>query len=132
MENSRIHIPNEKENEPIKMKQNIKLIDIFGTDLFSRAKASELNAIIIHNANEVSLDFYGINFMSRSFTDELFNIIVANGDKTFNFLNCNETTKAILKSVSEGREHERKLGLPHPKMYKFENQKQLVDFLIAQ
>lgn len=114
------------------MNQTIRLLDIFGTDLFSRAKATELNAIIDPNADEVTIDFQGINFMSRSFTDELLNIFEANQGKSFHFLKCNEDIIMMLSIVSNGREHERNLGITHPKMYKFENSIKLGDFLIDQ
>jgi hypothetical protein len=115
----------------ITLKQNIKLFNIYGSDLFSRAKANDLLAFIDQNADELVLDFSEINFMSRSFTDELFNIIDALG-KTVHYKNCNNDIQAMLRIVSDGRAHERNLGITHPKMYKFSNKSELVDFLEAQ
>lgn len=113
------------------MKQSIKLFNIFGGDLFSRAKANDLLNVINQDSDEITLDFSEINFMSRSFTDELFNIIESI-EQTIEFKNCNSDIQAMLQIVSDGREHERNLGITHPTMYKFNNKSELVDFLEAQ
>ena len=114
------------------MTQTIQLFNIFGSDLFSRARADVLCSIIDNEAVSVTFDFSEISFMSRSFTDEVFNIIDSNKDKSFEFINCNDIVKSMLRIVANGREHERSLGIPHPMMYKFENQTNLADFLVSQ
>lgn len=114
------------------MKQTIQLFNIFGSDLFSRARANILYSVIDSKTDSVILDFSEISFMSRSFTDEILNIMDSNNDKSFRFINCNDIVKSMLRVVSNGREHERNLGIPHPKMYKFENQTHLAEFLVSQ
>lgn len=114
------------------MTQTIKLYDIYHADLFSRAKASLLVENICPKADTVILDFKGITFMSRSFTDELYNIVIDSPDKEFQYIHRNEDICVMMEKVAEGRNRERQLGIPPARMYTFNSQSELADFLIAQ
>lgn len=114
------------------MTQTIRLFDIYHADLFSRAKASLLVEMINHEADTVILDFEGITFMSRSFTDELYNIVIDAPDKEFQYIHRNEDVRIMMEKVAEGRNRERQLGIPPAKMYTFNNQHELAEFLVAQ
>ena len=114
------------------MTQTIKLFDIYHADLFSRAKALLLVDTISPKADTVILDFEGITFMSRSFTDELYNIVIDSPDKEFQYIHRNEDVRIMMEKVAEGRNRERQLGIPPAKMYTFNNQHELAEFLVAQ
>ena len=114
------------------MTQTIKLFDIYHADLFSRAKASQLVENICLEADIVILDFEGIIFVSRSFIDELYNIVIDSPDKEFQYIHRNEDIRIMMEKVAEGRSRERRLGIPPAKMYTFNSQRELAEFLVAQ
>ena len=114
------------------MTQTLSLHDIYCADLFSRAKAAELAGHISTDADSVVLDFEGIHFMSRSFADELLSIIEAQAPRTFRFAGRNPDILAMMQKVTEGRKHERRLGIQHAQMLTFDTKETLSEFLVAQ
>jgi len=113
------------------MIQTIRLQDIYGPDLFSRAKATQLVNYMDVDAESFVLDFTGINFMSRSFTDELYSIDADTG-KSFKYNGCNDVIAAMMQKVADGRSRERQLGIQHPQMLTFETKDKLAEFLVTQ
>ena len=114
------------------MKQHIKLIDIYHADLFSRSKAVELAGHINETAEEVVLDFQGIGFMSRSFADELYSITHSLPGVSFTYQGRIDVVETMMDKVAEGRTRERRMGISHPVMYKFDSKQELMDFLMRQ
>lgn len=114
------------------MTQTIKLYDIYHADLFSRAKATLLVEMICQGADTVVLDFENITFMSRSFTDELYNIVIDSPDRDFRYIHRNDDIRIMMEKVAEGRTRERQLGIPPARMYTFNSQSELAEFLVAQ
>jgi hypothetical protein len=112
------------------MKQTIRLYDIFGSDLFSRSRASQLLSNVDINTDEVTLDFTGVNFISRSFADELCNIIEDNKHLKISLSGQNSEVDIMLSRVREGRAQERKRGIARPRMYEFNNMESLSSFLL--
>lgn len=113
------------------MKQTIRLSDIYSADLFTRSKATELNAMLRQETGEVELDFDGISFMSRSFADELYNVVENFKQCKFTYSNRNEEVTAMMEKVSEGRQRERKRGISHAKIYEFHDMESLSNFLVS-
>ena len=113
------------------MKQTIKLSDIYGTDLYTRSRASDIRDNITDDATEVSFDFEAIGFMSRSFADELYNIMADRSDVKFCFENCCEEVELMLTKVADGRSRERKRGISNARMYEFKDMRSLSEFLLA-
>lgn len=113
------------------MKQIIKLNAIYGADLYTRSRASEIRDCISRDATEVTLDFDAIAFVSRSFADELCNILDDNAQIHFSFANCSAEVDTMLNKVEDGRKRERKRGISNAQMYKFEDMQSLSEFLLA-
>ncbi len=111
------------------MKQIIKLQDIFGEELYTRSRATELRSIVNNDANDVVLDMKGIVFISRSFADEIWNLIDSMTDKKFSWANQIEEVKTMTSKVSESRNRERIRGIANANMLEFRDMDSLSSYL---
>ena len=113
------------------MKQTIKLSALYGGDLYTRSRASEIRNCIAKDSTENVLDFEAIGFMSRSFADELCNIMSDNPDITFCFVNRCAEVESMMDKVADGRSRERKRGISNARMYEFNDMQSLSEFLLT-
>jgi uncharacterized protein (DUF1330 family) len=112
------------------MKQIINIFDIFGADLCTRSKASELIDCINTQADCLVLDFDKVTFISRSFADELYNIIESVNNQNVSYLNRNSIIEHTMQVVENGRKTERKRGIPKAEMLKFDTIDGLSSYLL--
>ncbi len=113
------------------MKQEIKILDIFGTELYTRSRAAELRQYIKDDASEVVINMKGVTFISRSFADEICNIVDDIKDKKIILTEQSEEVGIMITKVAENRAVERKRGIANAKIFEFKDMESLSSFLLT-
>lgn len=81
----------------------IKLYDMFGVEVLSRANARKLYDLIDEETSEI--DFEGITFISRSVADELYNM--SDRYPAVSFSAMSDEVAKMMDIVGKGRKHRR-------------------------
>ncbi len=111
------------------MEQEIRLQEIFGAELQTRSRASEIRSFVKGEANKIIFNMNGIHFISRSFADELCNIMDDMKDKNFILKEQSEEVGIMLSKVAESRNCERKRGIANATILEFKDMDSLSSYL---
>jgi hypothetical protein len=82
-----------------KTKISIKLLDEYGSELFSRSLAKRVTARL-DSFKEVLLDFEGVEFIGQGFADQIFRVFAnENKDTEITAKNTNDNIDSMIKHV---------------------------------
>jgi len=85
--------------------KTIKLLDLCGTEVLSRANIRRLNDVISHDTSAIDLN--GITFISRSVADELCDMIYK---YHFLIINCASNVSEMIELVKTSRSVKRTIN----------------------
>ncbi len=105
----------------------IKIADLLGTDIRTRAKADMIRSAIKDVNEEVILDFENVIFISRSFADELYNIVEQNENIVLD--NLCQIVQSMIDTVRSGRSSKRVFKSNDSEMKRFNDMKSLSKYL---
>lgn len=77
--------------------KTVKVADILGRNLMSRALACDLRNFVVNSGEKCNLDFSGVEFATRSFMDEFYNQLIKN--QATSISGMSEELSALLSAV---------------------------------